>query len=156
MLENAMIKIKINTKTVTVKTNKQGTYTYKTKANKIGTNNITITYPGNQSYKKSTIKQTYKTIPRPTKLTINKINTTKKGKQVTITGKLTDNKNKIIKNANLKIKINTKTVTVKTNKQGIYKYTFKTTKKGKNPITVTYNSNKNYKTSTIKRTIIVN
>ncbi|WP_323737588.1 Ig-like domain repeat protein (plasmid) [Methanosphaera sp. ISO3-F5] len=155
ILKNTNIKIKHNNKTYTVKTNNKGIYTLKITANKAGTNKVTATFKGNKYYKTITKKTTYKTVARPTKITVNKISTTTYGKRIKITGKLTDNQGIILKNSKIKIKINTITVNTKTNNRGVYTYTYKTNKKGTNTITVSYPKTTNYKSSTAKTTFKV-
>lgn len=150
IINNATITVKVNTKKYTAKTDSKGVYTVKVLANKVGINNVTVSYAGNNYYKPVTAKTTFKTVARATKLTVNKISTTTKSKTVKITGKLTDNRGTIIKTGKIKIKINTKTVTVKTNNKGIYTYTYKMTTKGTNNITVTYQATTNYKKSSVK------
>ena len=79
-----------------------------------------------------------------TYLKFNKIQNTEYGKNASITGKLTDNINKSIQNAIIKLKINDETVNVTTDNRGIFNYTYKTTKIGKNNITAYYIGNKNH------------
>ena len=57
---NSLVKIKINKKTVTVKTNRQGVYVYNYKTTSKGTNNIILTFAGSTNYKKSSVKSTFK------------------------------------------------------------------------------------------------
>ncbi|WP_323737545.1 carboxypeptidase-like regulatory domain-containing protein (plasmid) [Methanosphaera sp. ISO3-F5] len=155
ILKNTKIKIKVNTKTYTVKTNNKGTYALKVVANKVGTNTVTVTYPENKYYKTITKKTTFKTFARATKITVNKISTTTKGKTVKITGKLTDNLKSPVMNSLVKIKINKKTVKIKTNKQGVYTYNYKTTVKGRNNVTITFPGSTNYKKTSTKTSFIV-
>ncbi|WP_323736525.1 Ig-like domain repeat protein [Methanosphaera sp. ISO3-F5] len=154
IIKNSNVKVKVNTKTYTVKTNSKGIYSLKVTANKVGTNNVTVTYAGNKYYKAGTKKTTFKTVTRATKLTVNKISTTNKGKTIKITGKLTDNLKSPVMNSLVKIKINKKTVSVKTNKQGVYTYNYKTTK-GTNTVTVTFAGSTNYKKTSVKSSFSV-
>ncbi len=161
--QNGSITIKLNGKTLKDKngktitgTVKNGTITIKFTAPEqlSGKQNITFTYKGNNKF--TTLTKTYKNgliINKiTTKLTVNKIKTTKYGNKITITGTLKDANNKILKNTNIKIKHNKKTITVKTNTKGIYKYTTTTNTVGNNNITITYPGNKKYQTRTIKTT----
>ena len=155
ILKNTAIKVTVNGKTYTVKTNSKGVYTKKVAATKVGTNNITVTYKGNTYYKAVTKKTTFKTVKRATRITVNKIKATKKGSKVTITGKLTNNKNVILKNTKIKITVNGKAVTVKTNSKGVYTYKYTTSKKGTNKVSILYSGNANYKYTTAKTTFSV-
>lgn len=152
IIQNAKITIKVNTKAYTAKTDKKGIYKIIITANKIGTNNVTVTYSGNKHYKAVTKKTTFKTVARTTKLTVNKIASIKKGKSVEITGKLTDTTGTTLKNRAIKIKVNTKTYTVKTYNTGIYKKSITATKIGTNNVSITYAGNKYYKAVTKKTT----
>ncbi|WP_296791369.1 Ig-like domain-containing protein [uncultured Methanobrevibacter sp.] len=110
LLKNTKIKITINKKTHTIKTNKNGiaslkinlkpgTYkiiTYNTKTGEKRTNTITI---------KSTI------------ITKNKV--VKSSKKTNFKIKILNSKGKIIKNAKVKVKVTKKTYALKTNKKGI-------------------------------------
>ncbi len=155
ILKNTAIKVTVNGKTYTVKTNSKGVYTKKVAATKVGTNNITVTYKGNTYYKAVTKKTTFKTVKRATRITVNKIKATKKGSKVTITGKLTNNKNVILKNTKIKITVNGKAVTVKTNSKGVYTYKYTTSKKGTNKVSISYSGNANYKTTSAKTSFSV-
>ena len=81
--------------------------------------------------------------------------TTTNGKKVKITGKLTDNLKSPVMNSLVKIKINSKTVKVKTNKQGVYTYNYKTTTKGTNKVTISFPGSTNYKKTSAKTSFIV-
>lgn len=149
-IKNTNIKVKVNTKTYTVKTNSKGVYTLKVVTNNIGKNNVTVSFAGNANYKAVTAKTSFKTVARATKITVNKIAKTTKGRTVKITGKFTDTLGTVFKNISLKIKINSKTVTVKTNSKGVYTYNYKTTTKGTNNVVISYAGNTKYKASNAK------
>lgn len=155
IIRNATVKVKVNTKTYTARTNSKGLYSLKIVANKVGTNNVTVTYAGDKYYKAVTKKTNYKTVARATKLTVNKINTTSKAGTVKITGKLSDNLKAPVMNSLVKVKVNTKTVSVKTNKDGVYSYNYRTTISGTNNVTVTFPGSMNYKASNVKTSFIV-
>ncbi len=150
---NANVKVNLNGKTSTVKTGTNGVYKFTTKAVKVGTNNITVTYAGSSYYEKVSAEKTFKVSKQNTKLTLAKIKSTAYGNNFVVTGKLTDKNGKILKNTALKITVNKKTVTVKTNTKGVYKYTTKANKVGTNTITVAYAGNTNYNKATIKTSV---
>lgn len=147
--------LKINAKKVTLKTNKNGVFSYTYKTSIVGKNNVTASYTSNIKYAASSTKTTFTVTKRVTKLTVNKVAQKAYNDQVTVTGKLVDKSGKIIKNAAVKIKVNTKTVTVKTNDNGVYTYKFNATKVGKNNVTVSYATTTNYKASSVKTTFTI-
>ena len=152
LIKNATIQIKVNNKTFNTRTNNEGIYKYLIKASIIGTNNITVTYKGNKDYQKTTNKTTFKVSASKTKLTIPTYKQKQYKQKVTITGKLKDNYNNIIKNAKIKIKVNNKIYNTKTDNKGIYKTIITANKVGTSTVTVTYPGNKYYQTVTKKTT----
>lgn len=152
LVTNTNIKIKINKKTVTVKTNSKGVYKYTTTTNTMGKNNVTITFAGNTKYTTKTLKTSFKVNKQSTKLTINKIKNVATNKTVVIKGKFTDANGKVISNTKLKVKINSKTVTVKTNSKGVYSYKYKVSKAGSYVVTVSFATNAKYTAKTVKTT----
>lgn len=89
------------------------------------------------------------------KITINKVNNIKRGRTVTISGKFMDANGKILMNSNLKVKLNRKTVTVRTNKMGVYTYKAKVSSIGTNYITVSHDGNINYNKKSVQTTFKV-
>ena len=152
--KNIKVTINVNAKNYITKTDDNGIYTLTIKANKVGINNITVSQNGGKNYNPTTTKTTFKTIQRPTNITINKIATTK-GKTVKITGKLTDNTGKAYQNIKVKITVNNKNVLVKTDSNGIYTYNYNTTTKGTFTVTASYAGNTNYKPTSTKTTLSV-
>ena len=144
LLTNTPLKLNINKKTVSVKTNTKGVYKYTYKVTIVGTNNITVTYAGNNNYNKITTKTTVKIIKQTTKITVTATKQVKYGNNVTVTGKLTDKNGKILANSVIKVSINGKSVTTKTNSKGVYKITRTTNKIGANNVVVTYAGNTNF------------
>ncbi|WP_323736891.1 Ig-like domain repeat protein [Methanosphaera sp. ISO3-F5] len=149
------MKLNINGKSVSVKTDSNGIFTYKYRTNKVGTNNITVTYYGNSNYQGTTLKKTFTVSKLDLKITINKIITKAYGEKVTIKGTFKDKNGKILGNSKLKLNINGKTVTVKVNKNGIFTYKHTTRKVGVNNLTISHAGNRNYNKITRKTTFRV-
>lgn len=154
-VKNTVISINVNGKVYTKKTDSKGVYTLKITANKVGTNNITVSYKGSKYYQSVSQKTTYKTVSRPSKLSINQIGTTSKGSAVKITGKLVDNLNSPVMNSLVKVSVAGKVVKIKTNSQGVYAYNYKASKAGSFTATVNFGGSTNYKASSIKTTFKV-
>ena len=153
-LKNTVITLNINDKKYTAKTYSSGKYFYKYKTNKVGTNMITATYPGNNKYKAATTKTTFTVTKKKTTLTMNYITYIHYTDTVKILGKLST-KDKTLKNTQITLKINDKTVTRKTNDMGTYSYEYKTKILGKNNITAIYKGNDYYQMAKIIKTFKV-
>ncbi|MBR0473049.1 MAG: Ig-like domain repeat protein, partial [Methanosphaera sp.] len=141
VIMNTLVTININGKAYTAKTNNKGVYTLTLKATSIGVNNVSVSYKGNKNYKKATAKTTFKVAKQNVKVTLTSSNYS--NAKATITGKLVDANNKVLMNSNVKITINNKTYTAKTNTEGTYTITKPVTTK-KISLTLAYNGNNNY------------
>ena len=153
-LANQNLKLSINGKTVTVKTDKNGAYSYKHTTNTVGSNNLTVTFTGNNNYNSANTRTTFTVNKQDTTITLNNIKSTYTS-NATITGKLTTKDGKILANQNMNLNINGKTVTVKTDKNGIFSYKYQTNKVGTNNITLTYTGNGNYQGTSLRKTFTV-
>jgi hypothetical protein len=155
-LINSNVKIKVNNETFTVKTDSNGVYKYTFSARIMGKNNVTVSYPGNTRYNPcTTVTKSFTVNKKDSHLTINSIPQTTKGKTVTITGKFTNADGAALINSNVKLTINNQSFTVKTDATGIYKYTYTTTTKGTNNVTVSYPGNTKYNPCETKTTFKV-
>ncbi|RAP51993.1 MAG: hypothetical protein BZ138_03935, partial [Methanosphaera sp. rholeuAM270] len=154
-IANTLLQVKINSKSVNVKTGSGGKFTYTTKATTVGTNNVTVSYNGNTNYNKVSKKTAFKVTKQSLNVKINPIKTVVYKDNVTISGKLTDGNGKVIMNTLLKVKINGKTFNAKTNDKGVYTLTTKATTSGKNNVTVSYAGNANYNKVSAKSTFTV-
>lgn len=149
-IPNTEITIKYNNQTIKTTTDTNGQYQLTQKTTTMGQNNITITYKGNTKNKATTTNRTFTVTKQKTKITINTIPKVHYTENTNITGKLTDPNKQPIKNTKITIKINNKKYTTQTNNQGTYKLNLKTTKAGKNNLTITCDGNKNYEDTITK------
>ena len=154
---NVKVTLKLNGKTYKATTNSKGKATFKiTKLSKNGSYKATVVYDGSIMYNKAT-KTVKITVKKATPKLHAKAKTFKrsvKTKKYTVT--LKTNKNKVMKNVKLTLKVNKKTYKAKTNKKG--KATFKITKltkKGKFTAVVKFVGNKYFYAKTVKPKITV-
>ena len=155
-LKNTLITLNINSKKYKTKTYSSGKYFYKYQTNKVGTNKVTATYPGNSKYKAATTKTTFKVNKKGTRVKLNYIPPTAYSDKVTITGKFTNNKAKALNSATIILKINGKKYTTKTNAQGEFEYKYTANRIGTNYITAYFRGNDYYKYNSTKKTFKVN
>ena len=103
-----------------------------------------ITFAGSDIYKSSakTAKVTVKKATPKLTASSKKFKAKSKTKKVTVTFK--SNKNKVIKNSIIRLKVNKKTYKAKTNSKGIAAFNVKLTKKGKYSAVFKYAGNSNY------------
>ncbi|WP_323736397.1 Ig-like domain repeat protein [Methanosphaera sp. ISO3-F5] len=154
-INNMPVSIKINSASTKVVTNANGVYKYTTTARNTGTNNVTVSAIANDKYTTSSVKTTFKVNKANPTLKLNSISAVKFKDKVTVTGSLMDNTNKAISSASITLKINTKSVTVKTAKDGSFTYTTTAASMGTNNVTATYNGNTKYNKATSKTTFKV-
>ena len=153
-LSNQKVKIKVNKKTSTVKTNSKGVAKVKLKLKK-GTYKVTITYAGNNKYnsvkttKKIVVKKALKTKITAPKLTV----APKKSSKYTVI--LKDENGNVLKKQKLIIKVNGKKYTKKTNSKGQTTIKVKFSKLKTYKVKVTYKGNKKYKKSSKTGKVIV-
>ncbi|RAP51225.1 MAG: hypothetical protein BZ138_05705 [Methanosphaera sp. rholeuAM270] len=144
-LGNTQVTVMINNVKKTVKTNTNGVFTLKMKANIVGTNNVTVSYPGNQRYNKASAKTSFNVVAKDTKITINKISQAQYSDKVTVTGKLISTNNNPIMNSLVVVSVNGVRKSVKTNSNGVYTSKVTANKIGVNNVSVVFNGNAKYK-----------
>ena len=96
--------ITVNGQTFNTQT-KNGQYTLALQANKTGTNNITVTYPGNSIYQKASSTTTFKVIKQTTTITINPVKSIV-GEYFTLTAYIKDSNGNSVTGGNFVFKIN--------------------------------------------------
>ncbi|RAP53410.1 MAG: hypothetical protein BZ138_01020 [Methanosphaera sp. rholeuAM270] len=149
-LANKTITINIDGKIIKVKTNSAGNYNHSHTITHLSSDswnnkhNLIALYDGNGNYNPSAASKTFNVTKIKTKLTIIKITQKTRNGNMTITGRFTSTRGKLLINTQLKININGKNVTVKTDNNGLFKHTFKPNTKSLNKITVSYTANSKY------------
>jgi len=152
------MRININGQTYTSKTDNKGYFTYNYKTDQVGKNTVTVSYPGNTNFKQTNSTKTFNvkiTSPIYTYITLNNIKEVNNGQYTSISGYYYYGNNKPLTQTNMRINLNGQTYTSKTDNKGYFTYNYKTTKDGKNTVTVTYPGNTNFKQASNTKTFNV-
>ena len=153
---NEMITIHVNNEPINMLTDNDGNFKCNVTADTVGTNNITVSYPGSSIYTGSTVKTSFSVEKINTTLSLKMKTEEKYGNNITITGTLQTQNNNTLPNTPITITINNETHQTTTDNNGNYHYTTTANTTGTNNITVTYNGNTNYNPNMTNMTIIVN
>ncbi|MEE1117309.1 right-handed parallel beta-helix repeat-containing protein, partial [Methanosphaera sp.] len=144
-IKNSNVKIFINGQKYYAKTDNTGKYILSVKTNKVGTNNVTIGYSGNDKYNPYETNTTFTvTGKQPVTVTYEPINDVNFGENVTITGKFMTNNGKAISNSNVKIDINGIKYLAKTDNTGKYTLSTQANTLGTNKVTIGYSGKDKY------------
>ena len=152
------MRININGKQVTAKTDQTGYFTYNYKTDRVGKNTATITYPGNTNFQKATATKTFNvkiTSPIPTYITLNNIKEVNNGQTTTISGHYYYSNNIPLTQTTMRLNINGQTYTTKTDNNGYFTYNYKTNKAGTNTLTIEYPGNNNFQYASSYKTFNV-
>lgn len=152
---NVALKVFINGKSASTRTNSEGVFTLTSKVGVLGINNVTVTHNGGANYNPVSANTTFKMVKQDLKITVNPISQVKMGNNVTITGKFTDANNVARTNSNVKIYINDVYGSAKTNSNGVFTYSAKVTKVGVNNVTLNHNCGTNYDPTSTNNTFAV-
>ena len=148
------VKLLINNGRATVKTDKEGYFTYTTTLTKVGENNITGNYLESAKYNAGSGSTTVNVTPLGTGIVFDELVTVTSGETFTITGKLTDdNGNPVV--GTIKLLLNIGRVTVKTDSEGVFTYDYAFSKVGINNITASYLGGNRYGASEANITVEV-
>ncbi|MEE3324460.1 MAG: right-handed parallel beta-helix repeat-containing protein [Methanosphaera sp.] len=143
-IANSNVKLFVNGVKYYAKTDKNGFYTASILVTKVGVNNLSVGYSGNAKYNSYEVNSTFTVGKQNVIVTYNKITDVKKGNNVTITGKFTDNLGKAITNSNVKLTINGVKYYAKTDSTGKYTFTQQLNKTGTYNVTIGYSGNTKY------------
>ena len=140
------VSVKINGATKSYTTDENGQIMVATKSLSPGSYSVEMTYAGSDIYMKATATAKVTVNKLTPKLTASKATFKAKDKAKKYTATLKTNKNLVMKNTKLLIKVNGKTYSAKTNAKGIATFNLnKLTKKGTYSATVNYAGNGIYK-----------
>lgn len=149
------VTVQVNGKEYKVTTGSDGSYSKTVTADTSGKNNVTVTYNGSENYLSTSNKTTFNVEKSATKLTVNKINDTSIGNKAKVTGKLLDETGKAVSNATIKVTVDGKTYTTKTNNDGSFAVDAVTNTSGKLKVKVNYSGSDNYTSSSTTSTVTV-
>ena len=138
------LRVNINGKSVTTKTDTQGNYIYDFKTNAIGVNNITVSYHGNTNFAPTSSNITFNVFAQSTNISVNRIDDVDLSEEITISGKYTDKNGVFLIKTPIRINLNNQTYSVKTDDNGEFTYKVNATQMGENNVTVSYNGNIRY------------
>jgi len=157
-LRQTAMTININGAKYYARTNDNGYFTYSYKATKAGTNTVTVSYSGNTRFKSASVTKTFNvksTGPQDTYILLNNINDVNNGQYVTISGYYYYGDSKPLRQTAMTININGAKYYARTNDNGYFTYSYKTTKDGSNSVTVSYPGNNNFKATNSTKTFNV-
>ena len=143
-LYNINALITINGKLYKAKTDNTGAFTLTLAATTVGSNNISISYGGNNYYNSYETSTTFNVEKQDITITYDPLVDTVCGENVTITGKVVDVTGKAVYNINANIRINGKLYKAKTDSSGAFTLSVATTTVGTNNVTISYAGNTNY------------
>ena len=141
------MRININGKTYTAKTDDYGWFYYKYIPTKDGTYNVTAYYPGNTNFKGSNESKTFEVkTPKPiyTHIYLNEIKDVTIGETSTISGYYYHINELPLTYTNMRINIDGKTYTAKTDNNGFFTFKYKQNKTETQKVTVSYPGNSNF------------
>lgn len=145
ILRNSRIKININGNEYYNKTDNNGIYTLIYKTCTIGTNNITVSYPGNSHYRGTNYTTTFNVTRKETKIEIDSTNSSiESGSSILISGRFINKDGTALRNSRIAININGTKHYVKTDDNGFFNYTYIANKVGVFDITISYGGNSHY------------
>ncbi|MDO5822395.1 Ig-like domain repeat protein [Methanosphaera sp.] len=146
-LPNTSIVIIINGQEYTTTTDNDGKYNYKYTTITLYENIVSVNYPGNNKYSSSSNQTSFNVRKINTNLSINDVNDTTIGSDITISGVLTDEFGNKLINTSIVIIINGQEYTTTTDDDGKYNYIYTTSTLGENIINVNYLGNNKYSPS---------
>ncbi len=144
ILRYTTLMVKINSNTYTTKTDNFGQFSQSFRTNSVGTNTVSISYPGNTIFEGNTTTNTFLVTRQSSNLTIYPIKTTQYSDYTTISGKFTDKNGVLLRYTPVTLEINGAKYSTSTNKNGIFYFNYKTNRIGTNTVTASYLGNMKY------------
>lgn len=144
ILRYTPLNVKINTNSYRIQTDVNGNFIEKFRTNTVGTNTVSINYPGNTRFEGNTTTKTFTVTRQDTNITINPIETAEYTDYITITGKYTDKNGVKLRYTPITFNINGNKFTTTTNNYGEFSLNYKTSNVGINTVTALYPGNTRY------------
>ena len=154
-LKQTNILIDINNNRYCSKTDGSGVFVLNYKTRSVGTNNVSISYPGNLRYNGDSCNCTFNVTPKLTVITIDDVKQVQYSDNVNVTGNYRDTSGNVLRYTPLLLKVNNKEYAATTDDNGIYCFNIKTTKAGKNTLTISYRGNARYNATTTEKSFNV-
>ena len=126
------------------RTDKYGIYNISVRTNRIGTNNLTVGYGGNDYYNAYEYATKFAVLKQYVNITVDSVSDVSYGDNVTITGKFMDKNCRAISNSNVNVYINGKQYKARTDQNGTYLFTKQITGEGIYNVTEGYGGNNYY------------
>ncbi|WP_292474989.1 Ig-like domain-containing protein, partial [Methanosphaera sp.] len=136
---NTPVNVTVNGKVYSTTTDENGKFTVPVDNVVAGTNNIKVS-AGNENITVKDVEDTFNADKQNSILTIDPISDAKMGDNVTITGKLTDERGNPISDSVVTITVNGEEFNVTTDSEGKYELPLTNAKNGLNNVSVTYES----------------
>ena len=146
-LSNTNLIITINGQKYTVITDNDGKYNYIYTTSTLGENIVEVAFTGNTTHKSSNNQTSFNVRKINTNLSIDIIDDTTIGSDITISGVLTDEFGNTLSNTSIVIIINGQEYTTTTDNEGKYNYIYTTSTLGENIVSVNYPGNNKYSSS---------
>ena len=140
------IKVKLNSKTYSIKTNKDGLAKLEVRLAKSGTYSVSLSFAGDNEYLKSSAASKITVNKKKSVLKVSQKTFKLKSKSKTLSATLKDKNNKAVVGKRLYFKVNGKTYSAKTNKKGIANVKVKLNKRKTYAFSVKFKGDKSYKT----------
>ncbi|MEE3418709.1 MAG: hypothetical protein VZQ62_05225, partial [Methanosphaera sp.] len=147
-LINLPITVNVNGETFTTSIDEEKEiYEISFKANKIGINNVTVSFAGDSRFTKSVNKTTFVVEGKVSTITIISPVRSNDGEYIKINGSVYDNDNNMLKNTPLTLLIDGKKYYTKTDSNGIYSYNYRNSSLDYHSINVIFEGNSIYRYS---------
>ena len=140
-LSNTSIVIIINGQEYTTTTDNEGKYNYIYTTSTLGENIVSVNYPGNNKYSPSSNQTSFNVRKINTNLSIDTIDDTTVGRDITVSGVLTDEFGNILANTNITIIVNGNIFKATTDVNGVYNYGYTIDVTGLHRVDVIYSGN---------------
>lgn len=154
-LSNTQLKLFINEGQKTIKTDQNGDFSHLHKMNKLGTNNITFQYMGNNTYQGNTLSTKIEVNKIKTKINMDLVEKVMQDDVLVFNGNVTTINNDPLSKVQIRIFINDSPKTLKVDENGNFNFSFRMHNVGINDVKVIYNGNNTYEKCIISKKVEV-